>query len=212
MSNIKSSSEQTSPLSNDINGVPVISLIVAVSENLAIGRKGQMPWHISQDMKYFKKITSGGIVIMGRKTWESLGCKALPDRRNIIVSRNLKIEEHCKDNSSDNCNIKNNSFIGIEVARSLNEAINTATEAKEIFIIGGGEIYKQAINIANRIYLTKVYTTVDDAETFFPVIDEGIWKEISCSNRFTDEKSGYDFEFKIYEKHSSNFIRKRQFQ
>jgi dihydrofolate reductase len=212
MSTIKSSSEQTYPLSNNTNGVPVISLIVAVSENLAIGRKGQMPWHISQDMKYFKKITSGGIIIMGRKTWESLGCKALPDRRNIIVSRNLKIEDLCKENIPDNCHINNNSCVGIEVAKSLDEAINAAAEAKEIFIIGGGEIYKQAINIANRIYLTKVYTTVDDAETFFPVIDEGIWKEISCSDRFTDEKSGYDFEFKIYEKHSSNFIRKRQFQ
>lgn len=138
---------------------PLVSLIVAISLNNAIGRNNQLLWHISEDLKYFKKVTSGHTIIMGRKTWESLG-RPLPNRRNIVISRSLKAIE------------------GAEVFPSIEDALAACNTEREVFIIGGGEIYKQTLPIANRLYLTIVAQMIDDADTFFPVIDFTQWNEL----------------------------------
>jgi Dihydrofolate reductase len=172
-----------------MEGQKTISLIAAAAENLAIGRRGDMPWHISADLKYFKQVTTGCSVIMGRRTWESIGCRPLPNRQNIVVSRSLTSEK-----------------MGIEVFGTLGEAIENAA-SEEIFIIGGGSVYSQALPLAERIYLTEIHTTVEDADTFFPDFremkdDEGspVWKESWRSEVLHDERSGLDFEFVRYER------------
>lgn len=137
----------------------MISIIVATSLNWAIGRNNQLLWHISEDLKYFKKITSGHTVIMGRKTWESIG-KPLPNRRNIVVSLSLE------------------KITDAEVYKSLELALKAAGN-ESLFIIGGGEIYKQALPLAEKLYLTIVNLTVEDADTFFPKINYNEWREIS---------------------------------
>src|SRR5574344_2879725 len=144
-----------------------LSIIVALSDHRAIGRGNKMPWHIAEDMKFFKKTTMGGTVIMGRKTWESLGCKALPHRQNLVVSRSLQLEPVSAD-------------LQVTVARTLEEAVEAAT-ADRIFVIGGGEIYRQAISLATRIYMTKVHTYISDADTFFPELDSDLWMEVLWS-------------------------------
>ena len=138
---------------------PLVSLIVAISLNNAIGRNNQLLWHIGEDLKYFKKVTSGHTIIMGRKTWESLG-RPLPNRRNIVISRSQKAIE------------------GAEVFPSIEDALAACNTEREVFIIGGGEIYKQTLPIANRLYLTIVAQMIDDADTFFPVIDFTQWNEL----------------------------------
>ncbi|MDD2584775.1 MAG: dihydrofolate reductase [Bacteroidales bacterium] len=154
---------------------PTISIIVATSLNNAIGRNNQLLWHISEDLKYFKKITSGHTVIMGRKTWESIG-RPLPNRRNIVISRSQNI------------------FLeGAEVYSSLKDALKAANksegpcgsqkiDSEEVFIIGGGQIYKQALPIADKLYLTIVNETIEDADTFFPEIDLSQWQEIESES------------------------------
>lgn len=135
-----------------------ISIIVATARNRAIGRNNQLLWHISEDLKYFKRITSGNTVIMGRKTFESIG-KPLPNRMNIVVSRSMERND-------------------LVVCRSLPEAIKKARNEGdgEIFIIGGGEIYEMAMGIADKIYLTVVDQVVNDADTFFPEINQSLWE------------------------------------
>jgi len=149
---------------NRLNGdKPLISIIVATSLNNAIGRNNQLLWHISEDLKYFKKVTTGHTVIMGRKTWESIG-RPLPNRRNIVISRSLNI-------------------IGdVQVYSSLENAIAATKEEQEVFIIGGGELYKQTLPIANKLYLTIVTQTIEDADTFFPEIDFEQWEEIESES------------------------------
>lgn len=159
----------------------MLSIIVAVSDNMAIGRAGDMPWHISADLKYFKRVTENHTVIMGRRTWESIGCRPLKNRRNIVVSRTLEAAE------------------GFEVAGSLAEAIALAGDA-EIFIMGGGRLYAEAIDIAERLFLTRVHTVVMDADTFFPMINPEDWTLVSCSEMMCDDASGLRFEFKVYDR------------
>lgn len=159
----------------------MINIIVAVSDNLAIGRGGDMPWHIGADLKYFKRTTLNHTVIMGRRTWESIGCRPLKNRRNIVVSRTLEASE------------------GFEVAGSLDEAVALAGN-EEIFIMGGGRLYAEAMDIAERLYLTRVHTVVEDADTFFPMINPEDWTLVSCSEMMCDEASGLRFEFKVYDR------------
>ena len=161
-----------------------LSLICAAADNSAIGREGGIPWHISADFKYFKSVTSGHSVIMGRGTWDSMGKKPLPNRRNIVVSRNLPPD----------------GAPGAEVFPNLESALGAVSSEEEIFVIGGGSLYRQAMDLAEKIYLTQVHTVIESADTFFPVIDSS-WKETSRSGMQHDEKSGLDFEFVIYEKH-----------
>lgn len=160
---------------------PVISIIAAVAENNVIGANNQLIWHISDDLKRFKALTTGHHIIMGRKTFESIG-KPLPKRTNIIVSRNpnYKVE-------------------GCIVVPSLEAAIELSASEAEVFIIGGGELYRQAMSLTKKIYLTKVYR-VFEGDTFFPKIDIKDWKILSREGVKIDEKSGVEYEFVNFEK------------
>lgn len=156
-------------------------IIVAVADNGAIGINGNMPWHISEELKYFKKTTLGCPVIMGRTTFESLG-KALPGRKNIVLSsRNIDCE-------------------GIVRVGSFEEAFAACEDAEKCFVIGGASVYFKLIDSVDRLYITEVHTTISNADAFFPKINCDIWGEISRSERFKDEKSGLEYEFVVYTK------------
>lgn len=149
----------------------MINIIVATSENSVIGRENGIPWHIPQDLKNFKKLTTGNTVIMGRKTYESLPkeYKPLPNRVNIIISRNKKyIAKGCL------------------VVSSLEQAIKKSDNNKQIFIIGGGEIYKKAIKYTEKIYLTKIHKEIK-GDTYFPKLNK-FWKLVS-----EEKKEGFSF-------------------
>lgn len=158
-----------------------LSLIVAASTNNAIGKNNQMLWHLPNDLKFFKNTTWGMPVIMGRKTFESVN-KALPGRMNIVITRQ-----------------EGWNAAGVVVATDLTDAIQKAeaTNCKEIFIIGGGEIYKQSIETANKVYLTRVQTTID-GDTFFPELDENNWQLISEDSFAADEKNAFAHSFQIW--------------
>ena len=158
----------------------MLSIIVAISaSNNAIGKDNSLLWHISEDLKRFKEITSGHKILMGRKTFESLP-GILPNREHIILTRDKNFNV-----DSDKVTIINNIEDAIKYYKDSNE---------EIFIIGGGEIYKEFLPFANKLYLTKVYKDFD-ADTFFPQINLDEWKVIHTSETKIDEKSGLNFEF-----------------
>ena len=160
------------------------NIIAAVADNLAIGKDNSLLWHISEDLKFFKKTTLGCTVIMGRKTFESIG-RPLPGRINIVVTR------------TDRHTFSEN----VLVAHSLEEAFVLAeTAEKDCFVIGGGEIYRQALPLVNCLYITKVHTVIEDADTFFPEIDQKLWNEISSSGIMKNDETGYEFEFITYER------------
>ena len=174
-----------------MSAVPIISLIAAVATDGAIGKGNTMPWHISDDLKYFKRVTFGKCVIMGRKTWESLGSKPLPGRDNIIISRTLSIPAPPTS--------RIHYVRSLESALDLARTITVEMGQNEIFVIGGGNIYRQAMEKASRIYLTRVYTSVPEADIFFPDIDPEKWHIATRSGIAMDEKSGLNYEFLIYE-------------
>ncbi len=155
-----------------------LSLIVAASENNVIGLNNDLPWRLSSDLKHFKKITSGHCIIMGRNTYESIG-RPLPKRTNIVVTsnENLRLE-------------------GCVMAHSLKEAIEKAKEfeKEEAFIIGGATLYKACLNDVDNIYLTRVHAKVK-GDTFFPEINQAMWKTVSEDKHTADEKNQYDFSF-----------------
>jgi len=161
----------------------VISFIVAVSENNVIGKDNKLPWHLPIDMKYFKNMTWGMPVIMGRKSFEALG-KPLAGRRNFVITRN------------DHWNEK-----GVQVVKSIDQAITLASQtgAKEIFITGGAEIFKAAFPSADRIYLTRVHGNFD-GDTFFPEWKQEEWKLISNRDCLPDEKNSFALSFQIWER------------
>ena len=158
-------------------------MIVAISDNNAIGRDNQLLWHISEDLKFFKRTTLGCPVIMGRKTFESIG-RALPKRVNIVISRGFSTAEE------------------VAVTTSLEEAFKVAEETnlERCFVIGGGQIYSQALPLVDSLIVTHVHTVIEDADTFFPEIDPVIWQVAERSELFHDEESGYSFEFVKYVK------------
>lgn len=160
----------------------MLTIIAAASENNALGKDNQLVWHLPDDFKRFKTITSGHYIIMGRKTFESFP-KPLPNRTHIIITRqkDYKAPEGCF------------------VASTLNKAISLCPENDEIFIIGGGQIYKQSIELADKIDLTRVHTTIE-ADTFFPEIDENQWKLVFEESHSKDEKHAFDFTFLTYVK------------
>ena len=161
----------------------MLSHIVAASENNVIGFHNQLPWHLPNDFKYFKNKTWGLPVIMGRKSFESLK-KALPGRINIVVTRD-------KSWKADDAIIVSN----------IDDAIAKAQEsnAKEIFIIGGGEIFRQTINMVSRIYRTCVHAVIE-GDTFYPEINKNIWHLVSENSFAADEKNNYDYTFEVWEK------------
>lgn len=158
----------------------MISIIVAVAQNGVIGDKNSLLWHISEDMRFFKRTTSGHPVIMGRKTYESLG-RPLPNRTNVVISRTLGELEGCT------------------VVRSLEEAIALFPTEEEVFVIGGAQIYALALNVADRFYLTRVGHDYE-GDTSFPTWNESEWRLISREAYEQGEKYTHPFAFEIYER------------
>jgi len=164
----------------------IISLIVAADECNAIGKGGTMPWHLPDEWKYFRDTTMGKPVIMGRKTWESIpeARRPLPGRRNIVVTR----QEGYKADGAD-------------VVPGVDEAVKLATvSSDEVFIIGGRQLYEYGVEIADRLYFTRVHTEIGDADTFFPFIDFLAWREVSRTEHVTDEKHTYAFTQMVFER------------
>ncbi|HLP49539.1 MAG TPA: dihydrofolate reductase [Chitinophagales bacterium] len=164
-----------------------ISIVVAVADNNAIGVNGKLPWKLPKDMQYFKEVTWGHHVLMGRKTWDGIPPKfsPLPGRVNIIVTRQ-------KGFVCEGCKVVESVEEGIEFARQSGE--------QELMIIGGGEIYKQALPKTDKIYLTKVHHTFTDADTFFQELKEDDWQTTNSEWNMADEKNEFDFEFLVLEK------------
>ncbi|MFV0305204.1 MAG: dihydrofolate reductase [Moheibacter sp.] len=160
----------------------MITLIVAKSENNVIGKNNELIWHLPADLKHFKDLTTGHPIIMGRKTYDSIG-KPLPNRTNIVITRNKKWKSE-----------------GVSVADSLEEAMEIAKEINPtLYIIGGGNIYEQSIESADALEVTEVHDEFD-GDTFFPQIDSTVWKEVSRQDFPADEKNEFSFSFVRYER------------
>lgn len=159
----------------------IVSIVVAIAEDNAIGKDNQLLWHLPADLKHFKDITSGHTIIMGRKTYDSIG-RPLPNRRNIVITRNTGLE-----------------LPGTEITNSLDEALALCKGTEEVFIIGGAELYNHALAATNRIYLTRVHQTYE-ADTFFPEIDLEEWQELSTEKHLPDEKNKVAYTFSTLER------------
>lgn len=159
----------------------MISFLLAMDKNRVIGKKNDMPWHLPADLSYFKKTTTGHPIVMGRKTHESIG-KALPGRRNIIVTRSL-------DYTAEGC----------EVVHSVNEAIDLFHTDEEVFVIGGAELFDTFFPYADRLYITYIDESFD-GDTYFPEMNEDEWKRIFTKEGTRDEKNPYSFTFLVYER------------
>lgn len=155
-----------------------MEIVVAITENFVIGANGDMPWHLPADLCHFKAITSNGAIVMGRRTWDSIG-RPLPNRINIVLTRqkDLMIE-------------------GATIVHSLDEAIRAA-EGKRLFIIGGGEIYLQALPLATTMHITRIHTTVE-GDTFFPTFDGNEWELAEATHWIADEKNCHDLTFELW--------------
>lgn len=158
-----------------------LSIIVAAAENNVIGNNNALIWHISADLKHFRQLTTGHAVIMGRKTFESIG-KALPDRRNIVVSRN---PDFCPE--------------GCEVVSGITEALQLVSREDEVFIIGGGTLYQEMWDKADRLYITLVHAVVD-GDTSIPPIDPSHWQIVSRQDFEAGEKDDFDYSFIDYQR------------
>ena len=161
----------------------MVSIIVAIANDGAIGRNGDLICHISADLKRFKELTMGDTILMGRKTFESLPKRPLPGRKNVVITRNSDYKPE-----------------GAVVFDDLEKALKTLGTAENIFIIGGGEIYRQSIRYADRLYVTHIDVTATDADTFFLPIDSSVWTIENESETFTDPKSGITYRFIDYRK------------
>lgn len=167
-----------------------VAQVVAISQNHAIGKDNQLPWHISDDLKRFKKLTDGGIVIMGRKTFESMGSKPLPNRTNVVITSNLDYQT-----DFDNVLIFHNLDDALTQSASLAHGKNLDT----IWVIGGEKIFEQAMLFTDRLEITHVDTVIDNANAFYPAIPTDFDK-INVSDKFTDAKSGLTYQFVTYQK------------
>ncbi|TPH12195.1 type 3 dihydrofolate reductase [Litorilituus lipolyticus] len=159
----------------------ILSMIVATAADNVIGKDNDMPWHLPADLAYFKKVTLGKPVIMGRKTFESIG-RPLPGRRNIVISRD---ESYKRD--------------GIDTVTSVEQALALVQDVEEIMVIGGGAIYKHCLPAATRLYITHIKASID-GDTRFPEYDDGSWQKVSSEVRDSDDKNAYELDFCVYEK------------
>jgi dihydrofolate reductase len=165
-----------------ISKKPIISLIVAMAQNRAIGINNKMPWHLSADLKRFKKLTSGHAVIMGRKTFESLPNGPLPNRRNIIISETLNPVPK-----------------GCEKVESISEALKLTKQETEVFVIGGGTVYEQFMPLADKLYLTVIEADFE-ADTYFPIINYKEWELVEKEVMDNDLQHEFVYRFETYEK------------
>ena len=159
----------------------MISIIVAIAENYAIGKKGDLLCHMPADLKHFKDITSGKTVLMGERTFFSLPKHPLPNRRNIVLT-----------------DVPGKSFDGAEAVYSLDELCAKVSPNEEAFVIGGGMVYRQMMPLADKLYITHIHHSWEDADTFFPEIKESEWKLLSAEKHLADEKNPYDYTFAEY--------------
>lgn len=185
MKNNASRKNNSHPLPPPLGGRGVI--IVAIDEQNAIGRNGGLLCHLPNDLKHFKNITSGHTVVMGRRTYESLPKGALPNRVNIVITSDAA-------KNYPNC----------LVVRSLDEAFEKAPGDKEIFIIGGGQLYGSSLGLTDKLYLTRIHHTFEDADTFFPKIDFSKWELVEKEEQNADEKHKYDYTFEMYERKTNS--------
>ena len=162
-----------------------LTIIVAAGEHNAIGKDNDLIWHLSDDLKRFKSLTNGHHIIMGRKTFESFP-KPLPNRTHIVITR--QDDYKAPD--------------GVIVVNTMDDALDAARKDKQPFIIGGGEIYKQAMSFVDRIEITRVHHSFPDADTFFPEIDLSVWKETNRKEHAKDEKHEFSFTFLTYERNA----------
>lgn len=162
----------------------MISIIVAIARNGAIGYKGDLIYHLSADLKRFKALTTGHTVLMGRKTFESLPKGALPNRRNIVLTRQ-----------------KDASYPGTEVYPSLEEALLHCTPDEKVYIIGGAQIYSQALKLADELEITLVHDTPAQADTFFPEFgNDEKWHLVNCEDHEPDDRNPYPYSFLTYKR------------
>ncbi len=174
-------------------------IIAAVAENGAIGKDNGLLWHLPEDLKYFKEVTMGCPVIMGRRTYESIG-RALPGRHNIVVSRTLPAQEDGPvavardlDGAQKNC--------PLTVVRDLDGAFRAAESDRDsdrCFVIGGAQLYAEAISAVDKLHITRIHAAAPDADSFFPAIDKTVWSLESVSELHTDLKTGIRFTFEIW--------------
>lgn len=160
----------------------MISLIAAIGKNNELGKDNTLIWQMPADMKFFRETTKGHAIIMGRKTFESIG-KALPNRKNIVITRDKKYKKE-----------------SVEIAHSLIEALKMANIKDEVFIIGGAEIYKQAMDFADKLYITHIDAEDKKADTFFPEIIPILWNEVSHQEHKKDPENPFNYTFSVYEK------------
>ena len=162
----------------------MISIIVAIAENYAIGKKGDLLCHLPADLKHFKDITSGKTVMMGERTFFSLPKHPLPNRRNIVLT-----------------DVPGKTFEGAEVAYSIEDLRMKIEELnEEAFVIGGGMVYRQMMPLADKLYITHIHHSWEDADTFFPEIKDSEWALESAEKHYADDKNPYDFTFCTYVK------------
>ncbi len=162
-----------------------ISIIAAVAENGVIGRQGRLPWHLSDDLRRFKRLTMGHTIIMGRRTWQSIG-RALPGRRTVVVSRQPDYRVN---------------MAAVEMAASLDAALQIAASAgdDEAFIVGGAELYRNALHRADRLYMTRVRAVVD-GDTYFPDVQLGDWQLVESEDHVANEENDYPNRFEVYDR------------
>jgi len=159
----------------------MISIIVAIAENYAIGKKGDLLCHLPEDLKHFKHITSGKTVLMGERTFFSLPKHPLPNRRNIVLT-----------------DVQGKTFEGAEAVYSLDEAVQAIQSDEEAFVIGGGMVYRQIMPRADKLYITHIHHSWEDADTFFPEIKAEEWQLLSAERHSADENNPYDYTFAEY--------------
>ncbi len=159
----------------------ILSMIVAHANNRVIGKNNDMPWHLPADLAYFKKTTLGKPIIMGRKTFQSIG-RPLPGRKNIVISRDENFHAE-----------------GVEVVNSVDAALALVHDIEEVMVIGGGAIYQHCLAAAQRLYITHIDADID-GDTYFPEYDLNVWKRVASERRASDEKNPHQLNFIVYEK------------
>ncbi|MEG1580657.1 MAG: dihydrofolate reductase [Bacteroidaceae bacterium] len=159
-----------------------ITIIVAIAQDNAIGFENKLLFYVPADLKHFKNLTTGHTIMMGRKTFESLPKGALPNRRNIVLSRNGA------------------TFAEAETFPSIEEALTQCSADEEIYIIGGATVYKEALSLASRLCITQIAATAEYADAYFPAINPHEWKEVAREHHEPDEKNHYNYDFVDYEK------------
>ncbi len=167
-----------------------VCLVVAAAENNVIGVNNELPWHLPKDLQYFKQLTMSKPIIMGRKTFDSIG-RPLPGRENIVITRQ-------QDWQHEGVHVVHDLAAAVELAQQLNPAL-------DVMIIGGAEIYRQSLPLADKIYLTRVYTELD-GDAFFPALDSSLWHQTACEEPPACERNPYPYAFCVLERVTSGDI------